>query len=79
MNAHKVFDFTGGEKKFRGLFEPVESVIRIREDVDKTDAKPPSREEAINLVSEVFKASWFLSGLFAAGMSALVMIVHKPS
>ncbi|MFA5317153.1 MAG: hypothetical protein WC369_07025 [Dehalococcoidales bacterium] len=79
VNAHKVFDFKDGEKKFKELFEPVESLIRIREDIDKTDAKPPSRKEAINLVGKVFNASGFLAGMFTAGMSALVMIVCKRS
>jgi hypothetical protein len=79
VNAHKVFNFKDGEKKFKALFEPVESLIRIREDIDKTDAKPPSREEAIKLVGKVFYASGFLTGMFTAGMSALVMIVRKRS
>ena len=79
VNAHKVFNFKDGEKKFRALFEPIESLIRMREDIDKTDAKPPSREEAINLVGKVIYASGFLTGMFTAGMSALVMIVRKRS
>jgi len=79
VNAHKVFNFKDGEKKFKALLEPIESLIRIREDIDKTGAKPPSREEAINLVGKVIYASGFLTGMFTAGMSALVMIVRKRS
>ncbi|MFC2032391.1 hypothetical protein ACFLUS_03380 [Chloroflexota bacterium] len=79
VNAHKVFDCKDGEKKFKALFEPIESLIRIREDIDKTDAKLPSRKEAISFVGKVYNASGFLTGMFTAGMSALVMIVRKRS
>ena len=79
VNAHKVFNFKDGEKKFKALFEPIESLIRIREDMDKTHVKPPSREEAINLVTKVMYASGYLTGMFTACMSALVMIVRKRS
>jgi hypothetical protein len=79
VNAYKVFDFKDGEKKFKELFEPIESLIRMREDVDKTNAKPPPKEDAIKLVGKVLNTCGFLTGMFTDGMSVLVMMVRKRS
>lgn len=79
VHTHEVFDFEDGEKKFKSLFEPVERLIRIREDVEKNDAKTPSKKEAIALVGKVFYACGFITGMFTAGMSELVAITRKRS
>lgn len=78
-HAPKVFNMKNGENKFVELFEPVEKLIKLRSAIDEEDAKPPPEKETKALVSKVYYASGYITGMFSVGISLLFVRGSKTN